>query len=424
MPICLQDEGHGVEAQTGLDSELSASSLTLLQPEETGPLHNRSVFGNGSMPVPVWLADDQVSLNSAASSEADVCESIHNQVICLMDLLPSLEDSLIRIESASYTKNLSPPSFAVSEPARAWVQLISDKFAKADKLLVERLGECNFQRYIDVNARMHQVANSKDASQAGNTSKVDRAELLSANHCPQSAVQESLRDVYAKASRELYEKHRSNSASFHDSGIGTSMAASSSPAGFEGSIASHASFQSSLAEAGDAFLTVPPTPEEVGLGKPFRCDICGRCCRMRTRIDWKRHVFDDLKPYVCTFVSSHKGLIKFNTRAQWAEHEFNEHRVVRSWCCGKCPYKGKNRQDMNEHLLMQHENTISSMVMPALLQATEVKVPIPVEEQFCPLCMEYPGKTRRQFTTHLARHLEAIALAVLPKMSLMMTTKA
>lgn len=41
--------------------------------------------------------------------------------------------------------------------------------------------------------------------------------------------------------------------------------------------------------------------------------------------------------------------------------------------------------------------------------------PQPIEQQQCPLCLICPGKSQRNFVGHVGRHLEGIALAVLPR---------
>ena len=70
---------------------------------------------------------------------------------------------------------------------------------------------------------------------------------------------------------------------FHDSGLGTSLPAQSQVAI---SVASHTSF---LSEEGDLHRRrVPKMPDEVGLGKPFKCNLCGQTLSfIKNRISWK-----------------------------------------------------------------------------------------------------------------------------------------
>lgn len=49
------------------------------------------------------------------------------------------------------------------------------------------------------------------------------------------------------------------------------------------------------------------------------------------------HFFADLKPYICTFADCDDELAQFPNRATWAEHEFSQHQITRSWSCPECP---------------------------------------------------------------------------------------
>lgn len=71
----------------------------------------------------------------------------------------------------------------------------------------------------------------------------------------------------------------------------------------------------------------------------------------------RMHVFADLRPYICTFARCSKELAQFTTRAAWAEHEFNEHRTVRSWLCPECSLQCHSETDWDEHLEESHQQT-------------------------------------------------------------------
>jgi hypothetical protein len=66
-----------------------------------------------------------------------------------MDLLPSMEDTLIFAEQANNKDQASSPlEFHVSGPSRTYILNIYDRFSNANPRLVERLGEANWQRHI------------------------------------------------------------------------------------------------------------------------------------------------------------------------------------------------------------------------------------------------------------------------------------
>ena len=62
----------------------------------------------------------------------------------------------------------------------------------------------------------------------------------------------------------------------------------------------------------------------------------------------------------------------------------------------------------------QHKHAIHSMQLSSILHAAEVRTEQPFDSQECPLCKIKPGRSRRNFVTHVGRHMESIALAVLP----------
>lgn len=170
---------------------------------------------------------------------------------CLMDLLPGLERSS-RVHQQTPMKYIDPsPAFQVSEPASPFVSLVLDRFRKASPRLAQRLGEANWQRYVRLRAR-------------------------------NGASDE---DVHAHTDSIIPYSAFDPVSLFRDSGLGTTVAASSN---YAMSSASHTSFASSLAAVNNDSLRVPDEPAEVALGKPFACAICGhKLYNIKTRIDWK-----------------------------------------------------------------------------------------------------------------------------------------
>lgn len=127
------------------------------------------------------------------------------------------------------------------------------------------------------------------------------------------------------------------------------------------------------------------------------------------------HVFADLRPYICTFASCEKELAQFPTRAAWADHEFTEHRVIRSWSCPECAKQCDSEIEWVLHLEKCHQRTFLGpkyQVAKKMAYKTRAK---PTENEECPLCQVIPGKSRREFVKHVGRHMEEIALIALPR---------
>jgi hypothetical protein len=130
--------------------------------------------------------------------------------------------------------------------------------------------------------------------------------------------------------------------------------------------------------------------------------------------DDRIHVFQDLQPYICTFDGCCDALTTFPTRKLWAEHEFSEHRVDRFLKC-HCGQTFTHKETFAHHLKYEHLLKLHHSQLLTQIAAAEVATPQDIHIQQCPLCLQDGWDSRRQFTTHVGRHLEQIALACLPR---------
>jgi hypothetical protein len=325
--------------------------------------------------------------------------SLATYTTCLMDLLPSMEDTLNFASLAEdEDQSPSPLDFHVSGPARTYILNIFDRFSKANSQLVERLGEANWQRHI--------------ALRNGLVKEVVSAAV---------AIEEAPKSVFVPVSL------------FQDSGHGTSLPAHIS---YAATSASHTSFVSNQSNEEGGGLRVPPTPKAVSKGIPFTCGICGQTLsKIKNRIDWKydnapqfnsaeaflanvprRHVFADLKPYICTFSDCKDTLRTFPTRKLWEAHEFDHHRFDAVICCSVCPSKFPTKDEIQTHLRAKHKKLLEmKKALGISLGLREQRQPQEATSLSCPLCLCIPGKSRRNFVTHVGKHMESIALAALPR---------
>lgn len=288
----------------------------------------------------------------------------------LMDLGPMIEINLIESERRpDDAQQPALPAFDVSEPARTYVSVVRDKFPKAPTRLVERLGEANWQRHVQVRKRI-----------------TDPGEKTFKERIPVSV--------------------------FHDSGIGSTMPSGSQ---YAATTFTRSSFNSSMAEKEYGSLRVPPTPKEVSLGQPFQCFLCQVTQRkIKNRVDWKKHVYKDLQPYICTHSGCQDELLRFSTREAWAQH-FDIHRLESIWRCTECDRDFTAVTSLEEHLNYDHAFSASSYQVKAAPLASIRRQTRPIEQEICALCLESPGKNRRKFIRHVCRHMEDIALMVLPR---------
>jgi hypothetical protein len=128
------------------------------------------------------------------------------------------------------------------------------------------------------------------------------------------------------------------------------------------------------------------------------------------------HVFADLKPYICTFSSCPDELYTFPTRQLWADHELRKHRMEKSWFCCKCPHQLLSPSLWDNHIKDRHGFTFSNdQDRKKAIAVAESFSKIPVESQICPMCRKGGMKTNKELVAHVAKHMESIALAALPR---------
>ena len=125
-------------------------------------------------------------------------------------------------------------------------------------------------------------------------------------------------------------------------------------------------------------------------------------------------MFTDLAPYICTFADCKLGLASFATRKSWADHEFSVHRVSRLWSCKDCGSEFRDREKYRDHAKWNHSPVFTRGQLELLVKSAEKHVGAVLNEQ-CPFCFEVPGSKVRTFSMHVAKHMEEIALAVLPR---------
>ena len=233
------------------------------------------------------------------------------------------------------------------------------------------------------------------------------------------------------------------------------------PQGSEGggSFGSQTSYEATIVgESTDIRLTVPPPPAmafpEQGIaftfGEPFQCPFCYTEQIVKDKAAWKseypvlnqrivqltfdrKHVFHDLKPYVCTFKEC--NLRMFRSRNEWFAHEIQAHR--REWSCARCQVSSFSaKANFESHLKTVHSLLLTGSELEAVVLQSEEPVDR-ISSTACHLCDDWqssilnlnkdsvrtflndgknvkPYGTLKQFRRHLGRHMEQLALFALP----------
>ncbi|KAI0008187.1 hypothetical protein F4779DRAFT_588198 [Xylariaceae sp. FL0662B] len=257
----------------------------------------------------------QFSLDFETDNIGEVAEDLKTDVQCLMDLGPLLKNPV-----------LDPPSPGQNdivirwEPQEAYCDKVAQRFPSAEQSLVKKLGEVNLARYLRCQEERSKREN-------------------------EFAVYEMAKETSGTIAN----------SKFQDSGLGTSIPASSS----------YAETVMTYNGIDGQKTRIPPIPDEGKNGKRFPCVACGRMVTIRTNSAWKRHLYLDLQPYVCLDTSCSNAI--FDTRNDWIAHLALDHGLEPLW---------------------------------------------PTIE--CPLCLESTGEGKVAIISHLANHLEEISLSALP----------
>ncbi|CAF9933693.1 MAG: hypothetical protein HETSPECPRED_008748 [Heterodermia speciosa] len=131
---------------------------------------------------------------------------------------------------------------------------------------------------------------------------------------------------------------------------------------------SQTSYAATLMDGAD--ITIPSAPKESRGGQPFECPICYYIIKVESANSWNKHVFFDLQPYVCLDMECKEPQKIYATRREWIRH-------------------AKAGLEQGTLGISDHEVEI------------------------CPLCTE-SFRNGVEYDGHCARHLQDLALFVLP----------
>ena len=162
-------------------------------------------------------------------------------------------------------------------------------------------------------------------------------------------------------------------------------------------------------------ITMPDVPKDALQGAPFECPICRKMHQLsedRPTQEWHRHVFRDLRPYICTFEDCTAPDTDYESRHSWFSHERKQHRV--SWSCrGHCDQSFHTREEFKEHILVSKPVDIDAMQISAFMDMCSLPMRESSESQ-CPFCQGIL-EGAKSIEKHIGHHLEEVALFALPR---------
>ncbi|KAF7548754.1 hypothetical protein G7Z17_g6850 [Cylindrodendrum hubeiense] len=159
-------------------------------------------------------------------------------------------------------------------------------------------------------------------------------------------------------------------------------------------------------------IRVPPLPKQHVDG-PFKCPFCHMIVSIETRYDWKKHVFRDLRPYVCLSETCQTPDQQFSRRGDWSSHMTHEHWIT--WQCSfGCPGDFGSAEDFRKHTKANHAQEVPRDKMD-VLESLSTKPEPSRAETTCPLCLTFRITSAQQYGSHVGAHLEQLALFTLPR---------
>jgi hypothetical protein len=108
----------------------------------------------------------------------------------------------------------------------------------------------------------------------------------------------------------------------------------------------------------------------------------------------RMHVFSDIRPYICTISRCKDALCTFSSRNEWAEHELGHH-----WPSYQLAVTSNRPNGSQKHIDDQ---------------VAQIPDSSSVKNFNCPLCQKNLGGSKRNYISHVAKHMESIALATPP----------
>ncbi|KAJ4349536.1 uncharacterized protein N0V89_008152 [Didymosphaeria variabile] len=183
---------------------------------------------------------------------------------------------------------------------------------------------------------------------------------------------------------------------------------------------------SSLGSRDDSY-TYPPTLAVISNGSiEFECPLCHLIQRNLTEKTWQKHLYRDLRPYVCTFEDCDLKL--FPDPASWMAHEAAYHRSRRQCplCTGEESFDIAN---LRTHIQLHLPSATNDQIESLSEAARHVQHVYLASE--CPFCDSWEVKLRdsgnetvsdgpiqvtsSQYKRHVGSHMRQLALFVVPR---------
>jgi hypothetical protein len=110
--------------------------------------------------------------------------------------------------------------------------------------------------------------------------------------------------------------------------------------------------------ADETFPKGVPMPPTRNLPAEFECQLCFKVKKFQKPLDWTKHVYQDVRPYICTYRNCEEPFPKsFKRKADWVKHENQRHRQLEQWICQyeDCRHASYRKHNFLQHLVSEHQ---------------------------------------------------------------------
>ena len=142
----------------------------------------------------------------------------------------------------------------------------------------------------------------------------------------------------------------------------------------------------------------------------FECPYCLLTKNISNDRKWKKHVLEDLQPYVCTYGDCELYDHFFDSRDAWFKHEAQHHRT--KWSCYVDSHpEYDSEENFLLHMRADHDQKFDEAQFS--LVKSMFRQPTKSLEGTCNLC----HRQSKNLRSHLSRHLQQIAIFALPRVN-------
>ncbi|OJD29484.1 atpase aaa [Diplodia corticola] len=146
-----------------------------------------------------------------------------------------------------------------------------------------------------------------------------------------------------------------------------------------------------------------------GIGNEVSCTVCHRYINVATESQWRQHILQDLRPYVCINPDCHARPPTFASFAVFQRHAIG-HCAIRQWSCKLgCEIKCDTEAQLADHLHVTH-GILEGQSCIDIANLWQEIVLVEESKDDCPFCGMKESGSHRDYIQHLGQHMVEIAL--------------